>query len=241
MLSAGGGSVVVTGAFGRGAALGGGFAGELPGEAEVGTSPSPAEPPPGDIGASHVVRRDNRSHSRSLPASLLSVLILPLFTVVDLGLRARDEPEMRMTSIAGRSGITRHEVTLRGSPPPWFVRPGAALGRPHCDHAGHRQRIEFGPGQGSRRERSDADPAAASHTGDRTPRETEGRPPTVHHAHRAMAADHWRADRAAEDRCDSGYPVSLSRQPGETGQEQSWTRSSRLSAQQLRTVARGTS
>ncbi len=49
LFSAGGGPVVVTGASDV-VLLGGGFAGE----AEVGTSPSPEEPPPGDIGTSHV-------------------------------------------------------------------------------------------------------------------------------------------------------------------------------------------
>src|ERR1022692_2238690 len=44
------------------------------------------------------------------------------------------------------------------------------------------------------------------------PLEMEGRPPAVHPAHRAVAADHGGRDRAQADRRDPGYPVSLPRQ-----------------------------
>ena len=48
---------------------------------------------------------------------------------------------------------------------------------------------------------------------DTAPLEVEGRPPPVHHPHRAVAADHGGRDRAAADRGHPGYPVPLPRQP----------------------------
>ena len=43
------------------------------------------------------------------------------------------------------------------------------------------------------------------------PLEMEGRPPTVHHPHRAVAAGHGGRGRAAADRGDTGHPVPLPR------------------------------
>src|SRR5207244_8864675 len=49
------------------------------------------------------------------------------------------------------------------------------------------------------------------HADGAAPLEMEGVPPAAHHPRRAVAADHWRADRAAADRRDTGHPVPLPR------------------------------